>query len=143
MWKIIGKIEAKLQKSQDFSLLLLRLILAYGFLEPATSKLKNFSLVAETLGGMGFPLPWFNAIVLTITESVGVFLLSLGLMTRAICLPLMFIMFVAVVFVHLPNGFHASNHGFEIPLYYFLMLFALASRGPGRFSLDHLLAKKT
>lgn len=48
-------------------------------------------------------------------------------------------MIVAILSVHLGNGFEAGNNGFEIPLYYIIMLLTLIVFGPGRFSLDHVL----
>jgi putative oxidoreductase len=43
--------------------------------------------------------------------------------------------------VHLSNGFAAGDNGYEIPLYYLLMLFALMVYGSGRYSLDYLLER--
>jgi len=51
-------------------------------------------------------------------------------------------MVVAIITVHFGNGFEAGNNGFEIPLYYMLMLFALFVNGAGRISVDHFIAKK-
>ena len=59
-----------------------------------------------------------------------------------ISIPLMFTMVVAIVTVHLGNGFEAGNNGYEIPLYYLLMLFALLVNGSGKISLDHLIERK-
>jgi len=92
---------------------------------------------------MGIPFPTLNAYMAATTEISGVILLTLGLATRLISIPLMVTMIVAIVTVHLGNGFEAGNNGFEIPLYYLLMLFALLVNGAGKFSLDHLMAKKT
>ncbi len=41
------------------------------------------------------------------------------------------------------EGSAAGDNGFEIPLYYFLMLFALVVYGSGKFSLDYLLGRKS
>jgi len=73
------------------------------------------------------------------TEIVGVVLLTLGLLTRAISIPLIVVMIVAIVTVHLPNGFSAGANGFEIPLYYMLFLLVFLAHGGGKFSLDRLL----
>lgn len=51
-------------------------------------------------------------------------------------------MLVAIKIVHWANGFEAGENGFEIPLYYLIMLFTLFVFGPGRLSLDHLIKKK-
>lgn len=48
-------------------------------------------------------------------------------------------MLVAIFAVHFDNGFTASHNGFEIPLYYLLMLFALVVYGPGKLSIDHTI----
>ena len=50
-------------------------------------------------------------------------------------------MLVAIVTVHLGNGFEAGSNGFEIPLYYLLMLFALLINGAGKISLDNLIIR--
>ncbi len=54
----------------------------------------------------------------------------------------MFVMIVAVTTVHLKNGFACGDNGFEIPFYYFFMLFALLIGGAGKYSLDTLLKNK-
>jgi putative oxidoreductase len=48
----------------------------------------------------------------------------------------------ATFFVHWINGFSVGNNGFEIPLYYFIFLGILLSRGAGKFSLDFIFFKK-
>lgn len=121
--KVCAIVEPAVQKLQNVSLLMVRLILAYGFFIPAKSKWSDIGAIAEWFGSMGYPLP------------------TLGLFTRLISIPLMFVMVVAIVTVHLPNGFESGNNGFEIPLYYFIMLFVLVTHGGGAFSLDRLLFK--
>jgi len=51
-------------------------------------------------------------------------------------------MLVAIKTVHWANGFEAGNNGFEIPLYYLLMLFVLFVYGGRRFSLDRAIDGK-
>ena len=130
------------EKLRDIPLLLFRIILAYGFYEPAMMKLKNLSGVAEWFGSMNYPLPMFSASLSMVTEVSGVVLLILGLGSRVIALPMMFIMVVATFTVHISNGFPAGDNGFEIPLYYFLMLFSLVAFGSGKYSIDALIAKR-
>jgi len=128
-----------LSHGQGLSLLLARLAIAYGFFEPAMQKWSDIKSVAEWFGSMGIPLPTLNAYMAASTELTGVVLLTLGLFTRLISVPLMIVMVVAIMTVHLPHGFAAGNNGFEIPLYYFLFLAIFASHGAGKISLDHLL----
>ncbi len=128
-----------LDKGQSLALLLARVAVAYGFYEPAMQKWSDIDSVATWFGSIGIPLPTLNAYMAATTEIVGVVLLTLGLFTRLISIPLMVVMVVAIVTVHLPNGFSAGENGFEIPLYYMLFLGIFASFGAGKFSLDHLL----
>ncbi len=136
-----NKIISYLEKLKDFPPLLFRIILAYGFYGPATMKLKNFGGIVEWFTSMGLPLPKLNAFLATGTETAGFVLIFLGLATRIISIPLMVVMIVAITTVHLGNGFEAGNNGFEIPVYYMLMLFSLLITGPGKYSLDALITK--
>ena len=138
---IYKKIINFLKKLKDIPPLFFRIILAYGFYGPAMMKLKNFNGIVEWFSGMGMPLPKLNAILVTGTETAGFVLLFLGLATRLISIPLMVVMIVAVTTVHLGNGFEAGNNGFEIPIYYLLMLFSLLVTGPGKISIDSLITK--
>lgn len=128
-----------LSNGQSVSLLLARLTVAYGFYEPAMQKWSDISSVAGWFGTLGIPFPTLNAYLAASTELLGVVLLTLGLFTRLISLPLMVVMVVAITTVHLTHGFSAGDNGFEIPLYYLLFLALFASLGAGKFSLDHLL----
>jgi len=91
---------------------------------------------------MNYPIPGVSAYLAMITEISGIVFLAVGLGTRIIALPLMFIMVVAIFTVHLGNGFAAGDNGFEIPLYYFVMLLVILSHGAGKISLDYLLEKR-
>ena len=69
-------------------------------------------------------------------------LLTVGLGVRIISIPLIITMLVAIKTVHWGNGFEAGENGFEIPLYYILMLVSLIFTGAGKISLDYLLGTK-
>ncbi len=131
-----------LQNLKDLPLLFMRIVLAIGFYGPAMMKLKNFNNIVEWFGSIGIPMPTLNAYLATGTETLGFILLFLGLGTRIIAIPLIITMIVAIVTVHLGHGFEAGNNGFEIPLYYLIMLFTLLVYGSGKYSLDYLLSKK-
>lgn len=126
---------------KSLPLLLMRLVLAFGFFGPAKMKMGNIEGIISWFDSINIPLPALNAYLATGTEALGVVLLALGLGTRLISIPLIITMIVAIVTVHLGNGFEAGNNGFEIPLYYMIMLFTLLVYGSGKFSLDHLLHK--
>ena len=144
--KILNKITnfgRNLSSLQSIPLLLLRIILAYGFFKPAMMKWNNINDIAEWFASMNYPMPTINAYLAATTEALGVVLLLLGFATRLISIPLMFTMVIAIATVHFANGFEAGNNRFEIPLYYLLMLFVLFISGPGNYSLDALLEKKS
>ena len=130
------------QRSQDLALLFLRLVLAYGFFGPAMMKWQNMTAIGDWFKSLGYPAPYLNAYMAGTVELLGVVLLVLGLGTRFITLLLIFVMFIAITTVHLSHGFEAGNNGFEIPLYYAVMLFALFAFGPGKYSLERFLCKK-
>ncbi len=132
---------SKLRKLSDLPLLFMRLVLAYGFWGTGMMKWKNIEGVAEWFGSLGIPFPTLNAYLAASTEVVGVFFLILGLAVRIISVPLMVVMLVAIFTVHLHNGFEAGNNGFEIPLYYLIMLFTLFIYGGGKISLDNVLRR--
>ena len=148
--------------TSSVGLLLLRLILAYTFFGPAMLKWADIASVAQWFEYMGIPFPTLNAYMAAGTEMAGVVLLTLGLLTRFISIPLIVIMFVAIATVHGQNGFAFVNeavsftdayvngtliegtiiqlqNGYELVLYYILMLFVLVGSGAGKFSVDRLL----
>ena len=138
------KMEMILNKGRDASLFCMRLILAYGFYEPMMGKWADIGAVAKWFGeDLGMPFPLLNAYMAASTEAMGVVLLTLGLGVRFISLPMMVIMLVAIKTVHLSNGFSAGENGFEIPLYYIIMLLVLATHGGGKWGVDGFFAKKS
>lgn len=127
---------------QSFALLFARVALAYGFYEPAMMKWRNFDTTVAWFSSLGIPFASVATLLTASIEVVGVVLLLVGLFVRFISAPLMFVMVMATLTVHLSNGFSVANNGFEIPLYYFLFLFILATHGAGRFSMDYLIFGK-
>jgi len=156
-----------LQKTEDIPLLFLRVILAYTFYGPAMTKLGDIESTAGYFEYLGIPLPTLNAYMAAGTELIGAILLALGLLTRFISIPLLFVMIVAIATVHGANGFNVImpgdafawenpfingeevshtvvvlQNGYEMVMYYMAMLMVLVSKGAGRFSLDFLIFKK-
>ena len=124
---------------KPFSLLVARLTIAYGFYEPAKNKWADMDSIIGWFSSMGIPFPTINAYMAASTEALGVLLVTLGLFTRAISIPLIIVMIVAITTVHIPNGFSAGDNGFEIQFYYMLFLLVFLSQGAGKFSLDRLI----
>ena len=93
--------------------LLLRLYLIPIFWMAGMQKLDHFGDTVEWFGnpqwGLGLPFPLIMATLAVATEVAGAVLLTLGLATRWISIPLMFTMLVAAVTVHLQNGWLAIS----------------------------------
>lgn len=143
MRKIYIYFEGLAEYFSSLSLLALRLILAYGFYEPAVNKIGNIDSIASWFESMNIIFPTLSAHLATWFEVAGVGLLVLGFLTRFISIPLIVIMVVAISSVHISHGFSSANNGFEIPFYYIIMLFALFANGAGKISLDWLIFNKT
>ena len=140
---MIKKIFAQLDKLTDIPLLAMRLVLAYGFYVTVQPKIEDIDNTIGWFEKLGIPMPALNAYMATATEVAGVILLTFGLFTRYITVPLIITMIVAIATVHWGNGFEGgSNNGFEIPLYYIIMLFTLLINGSGKISVDHFLANR-
>lgn len=140
--QLYGSYETLAGQLSALPLLAIRLVLAYGFYGTAKMKWSDINAVADWFGQLGIPAPLANAYLAASTETLGVVLLILGFGTRIISIPLMIVMIVAIVTVHWTNGFEAGNNGFEIPLYYLIMLSSLISFGAGSISIDHFFENK-
>jgi len=136
------ELSALLNYFQSLALLFARLAVAYGFYNPALLKWTNFDTTVAWFDTLGIPFAYGATFLVASVEIIGVVLLSLGLFTRIIAFPLIFIMLVAIATVHISHGFSVANNGFEIPLYYIIFLSIFASYGAGRFSIDSLIFKK-
>ena len=139
MKDFMGEVAVLLAYPKNLILLILRLILAYGFAMPALLKVNYIKETTIWFENISIPFPIIATYLVSGIESIGIVLLILGLMTRYISILLSCVMLGAIFFVHLPNGFSAANNGFEIPLYYLLFLIIFASFGAGKYSLDRVI----
>jgi putative oxidoreductase len=121
----------------DLAQLLIRLLLSYGFYAPFAAKLQHVQEFAHWLGRLYLYTPLINAWVVIVLQGSAVILFLCGLATRFMSIVLCFHLLVGLLAVHWPNGFSARENGYEIPLYYVLLLCHLAVLGPGRWSLDN------
>ncbi len=97
--------------STTLASLLLRFYLAPIFWMAGINKLNSFDDTVDWFGnsdwGLGLPFPWLLAFLATATELAGAILLTLGLFTRLISIPLIVTMLVAITSVHWENGWQA------------------------------------
>ena len=87
-------------------------------------------------------LPASFAVLAGGIELVGGLALALGFATRATAALVAALMAVAVVKVHLAQGFFWTDGGYEYPLLWGLLALGYVIRGGGRLSLDALIGRE-
>ena len=130
-------------RAVDAALAIVRIATAVIFIAHGWQKFFQYGIAGVTQGftQMGIPLPGISAPLVAGLELVGGTLLLVGLLTRPIALLLAIDMLVAMVLVHLKNGFFLPN-GFEFTFILLATSLALALTGAGAYSLDALIANR-
>ena len=108
------------------------------------------------LQGLSVPAPELMAWLTITVELAGGLAVLLGAFIPLASLPMSIVMLVAIFTVHLPFGFSAiklqaltsagpqfGKPGFEVDLLYLACLVALVLAGPGPFSVDGALLRKS
>src|SRR3954471_23704239 len=80
------------------------------------------------------------AVVLILLETVGGLCVALGLFTRFFAAAI-FIEMMVIVYHHLPK-FGWTGPGYEYPLFWGLVILAIALRGGGPYSLDRVIGRE-
>jgi len=134
------------RRLQSPLLLVLRLYWGWQFHVTGMGKLKHLDKTAEFFKTLHIPYPTFNACLAGGTEFIGGLLLLLGLGSRLVCLPLIFVMIIAYLtaeldtvrtILHDPDKFVSAA-----PFLFMLVAMIVFAFGPGAFSLDRLIEKK-
>lgn len=158
--KLKNQVIGVLNPAADWvALLPIRLLMAYEFGKAGMMKFNGDNWFANVQDNFLFPfnyvpveISWFMA---TWAEILGGFALLFGLFTRFWAFSLIIVSIVAISGVHWPDdwsslaelwkGYAITNKGFgnyRVPLLFIAMLIPLVFSGPGKLSLDHILAKK-
>ncbi len=124
----------------------LRLLLAYEFWLSGVEKWEGMNWFGEIMGMFPFP---FNVIpaevswqISTWSELGGAVALVLGLATRFFSFSLIVVTLVAWASVHAGLGYNVCDNGWKLPLIYLVMFLPLLFSGPGKLSLDYLIARR-
>ena len=136
--------------------LLLRAMIGFGFMAHGFAKLArgagNFTHILTALG-MPFPslLSW-TTILLEIFCGAA---FLMGALVTLVSIPSLVVLTVAIITVHLPNGFssiklqsvdamgaHFGQPGYETDLLYIACILALMLIGAGPLSVDGLVARR-
>ena len=135
-------IDATLRNYAWLGPLLLRLVFGWFWLETGWAKLHNLAFFSQRFVDWGIPFPTLSATVSGATDLIGGTLLILGLGTRLVAVPMIINMLVALAVVALPT-IGTVNEFVELDeVLYVCVLFWLLMAGPGKASLDHLLARR-
>ena len=94
---------------------------------------------ADSFARLGFRAPILMAFAAGLAEFGGGLLIATGLLTPLAALAITVLMLNAIATVHWRNGFWNTAGGYEFNLLVLAAAVAIASAGPGRFSLDALL----
>jgi len=158
--KLKNRIVGILDPTGDWvALLPIRLLMAYEFGKAGMMKFNGNNWFANYQDNFLFPfnyvpveVSWFMA---TWAEILGGLCLFFGLFTRFWAFSLIVVSIVAISGVHWPDdwnslaqlwkGYAITNKGFgnyRVPLLFIAMLVPLVLQGPGKLSIDKVLAKK-
>src|SRR5262245_53772695 len=135
----------------------LRLIVGYGFLAHAFSKLSRgpdaFAAILQAIGVLG---PHVMAWATILIELFGGFAVILGAFVPLVSVPMAAVLLVAMFTVHLPYGFNSIKlvavtsagpqfgpPGYETNLLYLACLAALVLGGSGPLAMDSLITRQT
>jgi putative oxidoreductase len=120
----------------------LRIVVGVIFVMHGWQKLSmGFQNVAGFLASLHIPLPTLAAVVLTVVELLGGIALILGVLVRYVAPLLAIDMLVALILVHVKNGFFAQHAGVEFPLLLLAATVNLTLAGAGSLSLSGLRKK--
>jgi putative oxidoreductase len=75
-------------------------------------------------------------------ETIGALCIVFGLFTRFFAAALAIEMLIAMITVHWAHGFSYTKGGYEYVLLLGIVLFAIAIRGGGRYSIDRAIGKE-
>lgn len=91
---------------------------------------------------VGLPTPTLLAYSAFFLETVGAACLAVGLFTRFFAAALAIEILIAMLTVHLAKGFFVGGGGYEYTLLLGVVLFAIALRGGGPYSVDRVIGKE-
>ncbi|MBI2516191.1 MAG: DoxX family protein [Opitutae bacterium] len=127
-------------------LFVLRFYWGFSFARTGWGKLMNLDRTVNFFTDLGIPAPKLNAIMAGSTECFGGALLLVGLFSRVVSVPLAGTMVVAYLTADRDAlmAIFSDTDKFvsAAPFQFLLTAVIVLAFGPGKLSLDHLLAKR-
>ena len=131
----------------------LRLIVGFGFMQHGCAKLaRGPEDFIHLLRAMGVPAAFLLGWATIMVEILGGLFIFIGALVPLATIPMIIVLLVAILTVHLPNGFssiklqsfdsagaHFGQPGYETDLLYLAGLIALCFGGAGPLSIDGFL----
>jgi putative oxidoreductase len=142
-YRLLTKLAEQLQSPL---LLAIRLYWGWQFFLTGRGKLMHVDKVTEFFQSLHIPFPAFNVYLAGGTECCGGLLLLLGLGSRLISLPLIFVTIIAYLTAEIDTVKHIFSDPDKFvsadPFLFMLAAILVLAFGPGVFSLDWLIGKK-
>jgi aquaporin Z len=130
------------KKLDSTALLIARLTLGVLFVSTGWGKVHNLAKVTQFFTELHIPAPAFNATLASFTELICGALLVVGLASRLAALPLVVTMIVALLTAKLDEIHGLPDLFGEVEWTYIALLLVVATAGPGKASLDALVAPR-
>lgn len=144
---LLTKFDALAAYLQSPLLLVIRLYWGFAFAQSGWGKLMNLERTAGFFADLGLPVPKLNAVMAGATECGGGILLALGLFARPAAVPLIFTMLVAYATAErealMAIGSDPDKFVTASPFLFLLASLIVLAFGPGRFSVDAVLRRKS
>jgi putative oxidoreductase len=144
---LIAKLEPFYAWSRDLSWPIIRIaaggaLFFRGIVKLTTGSIAVFASGSMSRRGLEPAVPL--AYIVFFNEGIGSILVALGLFTRIVAVSLAIEMYIMTFVAFFANGFSFNNTrgGWEMPLMWGLLFFAIALRGGGPYSLDRLLRRE-
>lgn len=141
-------VQKVLVSEAGYDALVLRVVIGATFAAHGAQKLfgwfGGYGLegTAGWMASIGLEPGYLMALLAGSAEFFGGVFLMLGLLVRPTGLALAFTMLVAILAVHIGNGFFMSTNGYEYGLVLMAVSVAFIFRGAGSVSVDNILSNK-
>lgn len=129
---------------RDIAYTAVRVVVGFNLLMHGLPKLTAMGVsgVSAYMAKNGLHPGILFALAAIFLETIGALCIIFGLFTRFFAAALAVEMLIAMIVVHVANGFSIRGGGYEYVLLLGVVLFAIAIRGGGPYSIDRMIGKE-